>query len=162
MNIITHTARLLLGCVFVTFGLNGFLQFIPPPLSDAAAQFMTLLAASGWLYVVKVIEVIGGSLLLANRFVPLALILLAPVLVNIFLFHLLLDRPLQSIGSVLWLLCWGCVAWQYRPSLRRLFLSRVQQPAEANPCGQISEDFSTPPLETVPILHRGHPRSNRS
>ena len=86
-------ARVLTGLVWLVFGLNGFFQFLPlPPMGPRAGAFMGALAATGYMFpLIKSIEVIGGALLLGNRFVPLALTLLAPGLVNILAFHLFLE-----------------------------------------------------------------------
>jgi hypothetical protein len=85
-------ARLLLGAVFTVFGLNGFLHFLPaPPPSGLAAVFVGGLAASGYMFpLLKGAEVLTGLLLLSNRFVPLALTILAPIVLNIVAFHLFL------------------------------------------------------------------------
>jgi len=85
-------ARILLGLIFFVFGLNGFLQFLPqPPMSGPPADFIGALIATGYMFpLLKGTEVVAGLLLLGNRFVPLALALLAPVIVNIFAFHALL------------------------------------------------------------------------
>jgi len=85
-------ARILLGLVFFVFGLNGLLHFLPmPPMPPSdAATWSTIMMAHHWMNFVAVIMVIAGLLLLVNRFVPLALTLLAPVLVNILLFHILM------------------------------------------------------------------------
>ncbi|MES2571638.1 MAG: DoxX family membrane protein [Verrucomicrobiota bacterium] len=95
-------ARLLLGLIFVVFGLNAFFHFIPiPPPQGQAGAFMGALFGSGYLYVVKVIEVAGGLLLLGGRFVPLGLTLVGPVVVNIMLYDLFLDRSGLPLGIVL-------------------------------------------------------------
>jgi uncharacterized membrane protein YphA (DoxX/SURF4 family) len=88
-HIAPTVARVVLGLVFFVFGLNGFLHFIPqPPPTGVAATFMGGLAATGYFFpLLKTTEVVGGALLLSNRFVPLALTLLAPIVVNIFAFH---------------------------------------------------------------------------
>lgn len=86
-------SRLILGLVFVVFGLNGFLQFLPqPPLpAGPALTFVTGLLASGYFFpMLKAIEVVAGVLLLAGLFVPLVLTVLAPIVVNIVAFHLFL------------------------------------------------------------------------
>ncbi len=82
-------ARILLGLPFFVFGLNGFLHFIPqPPMPGPAGAFAGALFASGYMFpLLKGTEVVASLLLLSNRFVPLALALLAPVLVNIVAFH---------------------------------------------------------------------------
>src|SRR5262245_50252873 len=81
-------ARILLGSIFVIFGLNGFFHFLPPPPAPPPAQaFMGALAATGYFFpLLKATEVTAGALLLAG-FVPIALTLLAPIIVNIVAFH---------------------------------------------------------------------------
>ena len=85
-------ARLALGAIFTIFGLNGFLNFLPQPAhSGLAAVFVGGLAASGYMFpLIKATELAMGLLLLSNRFVPLALTILAPIVVNIVAFHLFL------------------------------------------------------------------------
>jgi hypothetical protein len=83
-------ARLLLGATFTLFGLNGFFHFLPapPPSEGPAAAFLGGLASSGYFFpLLKGTEVIAGLLLLSNRFVPLALTVLAPIVLNIVAFH---------------------------------------------------------------------------
>jgi hypothetical protein len=108
MKITSNIARFLLGLLFLVFGLNGFFQFLSMPApTGVAGQFMGALFASHFLTVIFVIQVIGAVLLLVNRYVPLALTLLAPVIVNILLFHLLMAPsgiPLAIIATVLWVL----------------------------------------------------------
>lgn len=83
MKITTHIARALLGFVFLVFGLDGFLHFIPmPPPSGVAGQFLGALFVSNFLIVVFLLQIIPAILLLLNRYVPLALTLLGPVLAN--------------------------------------------------------------------------------
>jgi putative oxidoreductase len=108
MKVASLIARLLLGLIFVVFGLNGFLHFIPmPPPTGLAGQFIGALFASHFTVVIFGIQVIGGLLLLLNRFVPLALVLLGPVIVNIVFFHALMapsGLPLAIVVVVLWLI----------------------------------------------------------
>jgi putative oxidoreductase len=107
-------ARSLLGLLFLVFGLNFFFGFLPmPPPAEAAAPFLSGLASSGYVFpLIKAIEVAAGIALLANRFVPLALTLLAPIIVNIVALHVLLAPPpaiaLVIAGLELY------VAWAYR------------------------------------------------
>ena len=93
MNKIPMVLRLLLGLVYVAFGLNFFLQFFPaPPASVEGGALLKAFFASGYLFpLIKITEVTGGLMLLSGFFVPLGLILLAPVTVNILCFHLFLD-----------------------------------------------------------------------
>ena|ERR1700761_9338585 len=91
MKWVILVARILLGLVFFVFGLNGLLHFMPsPPMTGDVGTWVGIMASHHWMTFVAVIQVIGGLLLLVNRFVPLALTILAPELVNILLFHLLL------------------------------------------------------------------------
>ena len=88
-KLFTTGARLLLGTVFLVFGLNFFFQFAPMPAMPApAGAFMNALFGSGYLMqLVHLIEIVAGVLLISNRFVPLALTVLAPIVVNIVAFH---------------------------------------------------------------------------
>src|SRR5213595_3726531 len=90
MKAATIVARLLLGFVFVVFGSNIFLHFIPmPPLpATLAGDFSKALMESHYVYVVGLLQVLGGLHLLIGRYVPLGLTLLGPVIVNILLFHI--------------------------------------------------------------------------
>src|SRR5260370_16999075 len=84
-------ARYLAGVIFLVMGLNGFLHFIPfPPPAGVAGQFMGALYVSHYLWVIFAFQVIAGALLLLNRYVPLAVAVLAPVIVNILTFHALI------------------------------------------------------------------------
>ena len=126
MKIISTVARYLAGMIFLVFGLNGYLNFIhmPPPLG-IAAQFMGALYVSHFLWVIFAFQVIPGVLLLINRFVPLAVAMLAPVLVNILTFHALMapsSLPLALFVAALWALIFISV----RPAFAGLFQSRVQ------------------------------------
>ena len=108
MRAISTIARYLAGVVFLVFGLNGFLNFIPmPPPAGIAGQFMGALYASHYLWVIFAFQVVAAVLLLANRYVPLAVAVLAPVIVNILSFHALMapsGLPLAIVVAVLWVL----------------------------------------------------------
>ena len=115
MKIATIIARNLLGLIFVTFGLNMFLNFIPmpPPPEGPARQFMTALFMSHYLYVVGALQVVGGLILLSGRWMPLGLTLLGPVIVNIVCFHVLMapaGLPMAIVVSLLTLF----LLWRYR------------------------------------------------
>src|SRR6476660_1394933 len=91
MKILTNISRFLLAQIFTIFGLNGFLHFIPmPPPTGAAAQFMGVMFVTKYLFFVFAIQLVAGVLLFINSFVPLALTMLAPAIVNILLFHSLM------------------------------------------------------------------------
>jgi putative oxidoreductase len=91
--------RVVLGLMLVVFGLNKFLQFMPmPPMPEAAGAFMGALVTSGYIMtIVAIVEIVTGILLLVNKFQPLTLVVLFPILLNAFLFHLFLD--LAGIGG---------------------------------------------------------------
>ena len=92
MKTLVIIIRTLLGLVFVVFGLNAFLQFIPaPPPKGLAGDFTKALFVSHYFYVVAILQIVGGALLLLGRWVPLGLTLLGPVIVNILLFHIFLE-----------------------------------------------------------------------
>jgi hypothetical protein len=126
MKIVSVIARVLLGLLFLVFGLNGFLNFIPmgPMPAGLAGQFTAALFESHYMTVVFTIELGAGVLLLFNRYLPLALTLLAPVIVNIFLFHAFMapsGLPLAMVASVLWIL----TAHSVRSAFAGLFGQRV-------------------------------------
>ena len=122
MNKVTTVARILMGAAFVVFGLNGFLHFLPDhELPERARVVITSFVQTGYLMpLVKGTEVVGGALLLTGVAVPLALILLAPVLVNIFLFHLMLAP--DGLGlAVVFGACELVLARAYWSRFRSLF-----------------------------------------
>jgi putative oxidoreductase len=125
MKIVRIISRLLLGLVFTVFGLNGFFHFIQqPPPEGLAAQFLGALAESHYFAAVFAIQLAGGVLLLVNRYVPLALTLLGPVLVNILLFHSLMEPkglPPAVVAAVLWLI----VFWGVRSAFAGVFVQKT-------------------------------------
>jgi putative oxidoreductase len=108
MKITAAIARILLGIVFLVFGLNGFLHFMPmQPPPGLAGQYLGVLFVSHYLVAVFVLQLAGAVPLLVNRFVPLGLIILGPMIVNILLFHALMQPqglPLALVVLVLWLI----------------------------------------------------------
>ena len=124
MRIAALIARLLLGLIFVVFGLNAFLQFIPmPPPTGLAGQFIGALFQSHYLWVVAVLQIAGGALLLVNRYVALGLVLLGPVIVNILLYHLLLN-PVGMGMAVLVTALWFIVFYAHREAFAGIFAQR--------------------------------------
>lgn len=126
MRTATTIARYLAGVVFLVMGLNGFLNFIPlPPAGGVAGQFLGALYVSHYLWVIFAFQVIAGVLLLVNRYVPLAVAVLAPMVVNILTFHATMapsGLPLAAVVAVLWALLFVDV----RPAFSGLFQSRLQ------------------------------------
>jgi uncharacterized membrane protein YphA (DoxX/SURF4 family) len=126
MKIATIIVRSLLGLVFVVFGLNMFLHFIPtPPLPEGPArEFMTALFMSHYIYVIGALQVVGGLILLSGRLVPLGLTLLGPVIVNIVTFHALMapsGLPMALVVSVLALF----LLWRYRKNFLGLVVENL-------------------------------------
>jgi hypothetical protein len=114
MKIVSLIARLLLGFIFVVFGLNGFLHFIPmgPLPAGPAGQFLVALTQSHYMSVIFIFEMICGVLLLVNRFVPLALTILGAIVANILLFHITMapaGLPLALATFVLWSIVFASV-----------------------------------------------------
>jgi putative oxidoreductase len=118
-------ARILLGAIFLVFGLNGFFQFIPaPPMAGLAGEFTHALIASGYVYLVAGVQTIAGFLLLTNQFAPLALVLLGPEIVNILVFHLSMQPAGIAPGIVVTIL-WLILAYRCR-TLFLPFLRNIQ------------------------------------
>jgi putative oxidoreductase len=126
MKIVALIARILLGLVFFVFGLNGFLHFIPtPPMpSGMAGQFAGILMQSHYMQIVSALQVAGGLLLLINRYVPLGLTLLGPVVVNILLFHMLME-PKGLPMAIVVVILWGVVALRHKQYFSGIFVQRA-------------------------------------
>lgn len=126
MKIAALVARILLGLGFLVFGLNGFLHFIPngPMPTGPGGQFIGALIQSHYVLFVAAFQVVGGVLLLINRYVPLGLALLAPVIVNIFLFHLLMVRS-GLLVAIFIIILWLIVFYRHRQNFSGLFVQRA-------------------------------------
>ena len=125
MRIVALIARLLLGLIFLVFGLNAFLQFLSMPMpTGLAGQFIGALFMSHYLWVVAALQIIGGLLLLVGRFIPLALVLLGPVIVNILLYHLLLN-PTGMIMAVVVAVLWFIVFYAHRQYVSGIFVQKA-------------------------------------
>jgi putative oxidoreductase len=126
MKITANIARILLGLLFLTFGLNGFLHFIPmPPPSGLAGQYLGALFVSHYLVAVFLLQAIAGALLLVNRYVSVALVLLGPIIVNILLFHSLMapeGLPMALVAAALWL----TVFFRSRRAFSGIFAARLE------------------------------------
>jgi len=125
MKIAVLVARMLLGLIFFVLGLNGFLHFIPaPPLSGLVAGFYGAMVVSHYSVLVFGVQVIAGVMLLTNRFVPLALVVLAAVLANILTFHITMmpsGLPLALLTTLLWIV----VALPLRTHFAPLFVQKA-------------------------------------
>ena len=114
MKVATVIVRLLLGLMFVVFGSNAFLHFMPmPEMTGPAGDFIKSMAATGYLQAIAAFQVIGGALLLVGRYVPLGLTLLGAIIVNIDLYHIFMERsglPMAIVVSLMSLF----LLWRYR------------------------------------------------
>jgi len=142
MKTAVFIARILLGVIFLVFGLNGFLQFLPQPeMPQAAGAFFGALAATGFMLpTLFATQVVGGALLLLGM-VPLGVLILTPVIVHIVEFHVFLapaGLPLAVVVATLAIF----LAWTHRQAYRPLFavslapsalMSTPQQSAPARP-----------------------------
>ena len=122
-------ARIAMGLMFLVFGLNGFLHFIPPPktpMSEGAGAFFGGLMKTGYMFpLIFGTQAVVGALLLANRFVPLALALIAPVIVNIVAFHAFLQPSGAMMAGVV-LVLELYLAWVYRKAYLPMLAMRVK------------------------------------
>lgn len=126
---IPPVARWLLGLPLLVFGLNGFLNFIPQPevaLPEGAMKFSIALMESGYMMqLIGLTHLLVGLMLVTNRFVPLALALFAPFIVNSIAFHIFLERsglPMAGVFLALELY----LAWQYRAAFAPMLAARVK------------------------------------
>jgi putative oxidoreductase len=128
MKYVTMIARYLLGLMFLVFGSNMFLNFIPmgPMPAGLAGQFAAALFAAHYFYVVGAVMVVSGVLFLVNRFVGLGLTLLGPVLFNILVYHLLMNPGGIGAGAFATLL-WLLVGWEHRVVFEKLFAARLEE-----------------------------------
>ena len=121
MKIAVLVARILLGLIFVVFGLNGFLNFLHAPMpAGQAGQYMGVMFGSFYMYFVSLVQLVGGVILLSGQFIPLALVLLGPVLVNILLFHISF-LPAGLPPGLLSTLLWFIIFFGYRRAFAGIF-----------------------------------------
>lgn len=127
MKIATIIARYLLGLMFLVFGLNGFFHFLPmpPPPGGLAGKYFEALSGSHYMVPVFLLQLIGGVLLLANQFVPVALVLLGPVIVNILLYHSLM-APAGLPPELVALVLWGIVFYGVRSAFAGVFAMKPE------------------------------------
>ncbi len=120
LKYLTIGLRVLMGALFVFAGLNGFFNFVPPP-KEPMPEFITAMINTG--YMMKLVagtQLAAGLLLLVGRFVPLALVIIAPVIVNIFLFHTFLAPEGEIVAMVL-VTVELFLVWSYRGYYKQLF-----------------------------------------
>ena len=125
-RIVPAIVRVLLGLMFLVFGLNGFLNFMPAPkeLPPDVITVSTGLMKGGYMAVVSATEIIVAVLLLTNRFVPLALVLLAPIVVGIITFHIAI-APATIVPGIVVLVMELYLAWAHRGTFRPMLRAKV-------------------------------------
>ena len=129
MKILALICRILLGLIFVVFGLNGFLHFIhmgpPPPAGSNAGMFMGSMASSGWMALISGIQVLGGLLVLFGGTAPLGLVLLGPVIFNALCFHLLMAGGHGIAAAAVSALLEIVLIYAYRANFAGIFSARA-------------------------------------
>ena len=125
MKIAATISRYLLAVAFTVFGLNGFFNFLPAGHMPALAmQYVTVLAASHYTIPIFAVQLACGILFLINRYVPLALTLIGPVIVNILLFHILMF-PIGVFPGLLATICWFILFAKHYQSFAGIFQARA-------------------------------------
>ena len=126
MKIAVLIARILLGLLFLVFGLNGFLNFIHGPMpTGVAGQYLAALGGTFYVHFIFVVQIVGGLLLLSGQFVPLALVLLGPVIINILLFHVSM-QPSGLPPGLFAALLWFIVFFGVRKAFAGIFAQKVE------------------------------------
>jgi len=126
MKIVTIIARILLGLMFFVFGLNPFLKFLPmPQLEGVWGQFLGALFVSHYVWLIGATQVVSGVLFLIGRYVPLAIALSGPVIVNIIAYHVTMQRIGAEL-AVLATICWVFLFWRYRHSFAPLWVAKAE------------------------------------
>jgi putative oxidoreductase len=129
MKIVVLIARILLGLVFLVFGANKIVTFMPASMpTGVAGQFIGAMVSTKYMIFVGLCESVSGLLLLANRYVPLALTIVGPVIVNILLVGLLMS-PIALPSGIIVTILWFVVFWSVRSAFSGIFQQRVQSSA---------------------------------
>lgn len=121
MKVATVIARVLLGLIFLVFGSNAFLHFLPmPPLPQGVTgEYLHAFFATGYVYAIGALQVISGLLLLIGRFVPLGLTILGAIVVNIWLFHILMaPEPAGMLPAIVVTILELFLVWRYRDAFK--------------------------------------------
>lgn len=121
MKIVAIIARVLLGLMFFVFGLNAFFGFFPAPkLEGVWGQFLGALFVSHFVWLIGATQVVSGALFLIGRYVPLAIALSGPVVLNILAYHVTMQRS-GAQPAILAAICWIILFWYYRASFASLW-----------------------------------------
>jgi hypothetical protein len=125
MTVLQFAARFALGGIFLVFAADYAFHFLPElPFTDAGGRYLEALLATGFMFpLIKSVEVTGALLIIDGRFAPLGLLIVAPVVLNIALYHMVLDPNGSIVASVL-VVAELFLLWRYRAAYRSLFTSR--------------------------------------
>lgn len=124
MNIVRTIARILLGLLFIFAGAMAFFIKTPPPLPGLAGTFNQVFFQSHWVLFISTVQIVLGVLFLINRYVPIALILLAAFLYNSFAFHILM-APSGLFAPIVVTALWLFVGWPYRALFAPIFAAKA-------------------------------------
>lgn len=115
--------RIFIGALLLMSGLNKFFNFMPTPeMTESADLFMMALGNTGYvLPVIALIEIVGAGLLISGKMVPFALVILAPIMVNIALLHIVLDPAGMGI-AIFFMAAMAWFAWNRKESFSELFV----------------------------------------
>jgi uncharacterized membrane protein YphA (DoxX/SURF4 family) len=127
MKTVILVSRILLGGIFVLFGLNAFFQFIPaPPMQGMAADFIGALVQSGYFFpFMKMMEIVCGLMILSGMYMPMALLILLPINVNILLFHMFLGLEGMPM-AVFMMIMHMFLIWAYRKHYAGIFVMKAE------------------------------------
>ena len=126
MKKLTLVVRILMGLVFFGSGVAFFFTTPPPIEGPIATFFAGIVATKYFLYLLKVTEIVCGLMLLSGRFVPLALVILAPITLNIFLLHVFIAPEGTVLAVILGIfqVYLSFFSKEYSPTIKLLFRSR--------------------------------------
>lgn len=123
MSNVSLIARILLGLLFTFAGLSPIFMGNPPPMPGLVGQLNTALYASHWMYAISLAQLVAGILLLANRYVPVALIILGAFMYNSIAFHSLLMPSTLPIPIAV-VITWVVACLPYRAHFAALFTAK--------------------------------------
>jgi putative oxidoreductase len=129
MKIVAIICRILLGLMFVVFGLNGLHPFMPmqmPPAGSPPALFMGIMVPSGWMHDVAALQVIGGLLVLIGGTLPLGLVILGPIIINILMFHILLTGGHGIVPGLVAAVLEIVLIYAYRANFAGIFAAKAE------------------------------------
>jgi uncharacterized membrane protein YphA (DoxX/SURF4 family) len=130
MKVVAIICRILLGLLFVVFGLNGFFNFIPqgpmPPAGSPVGEWMGVMMNSGWMHHIAFFQIVGGVLVLIGGTAPLGLCILGPIIANILMFHVLMTGGHMIGPGIVAAILEIILIYAYRASFAGIFTTRAK------------------------------------